>query len=1084
MAEIDFEALLGPELASAIAKKGYTALTPVQEAVLDPAYVGRDLRISSQTGSGKTLAIGFIVREAIKGDTGPSSKGAARPRALVVAPTRELAAQVEVELSWLFAPLRVKVAAVTGGGNYRDERRALGSGPAIIVGTPGRLLDHLQRGAIDGSQLAAVVLDEADRMLDLGFRDDLEAIIGFAPEDHRTHLVSATFPREVMALANRVQTDPARIEGTPAGAANADIEHLVHLVQPNERLDAIVNLLLETPDATTLIFARTRADVGELTHLLSEAGFIVDSLSGEMEQRERNKALAAFKRGDLHALVATDVAARGIDVQDVARVLHAEPPMDPDSYTHRSGRTGRAGRKGKSSVLVTPVMLNRVSGLLKRAGVRWRMDPVPTADTIEATREQRLFDALTTVVPPEDPADEPIAEDARVGGPIEADDRSWALAKRIVEGGEGTRALARMIARTRASGPEARRITPVMLPGQKKRAWEQTGAAAPMPRSEGRPFAEHRTFGEPRGLRPEREQAPRESREREHAPREAFSREQPSREPGPARSPRDPAVDAGDWVSFRVSWGQIHGADARRLLAMVCRRGGIRGSDVGAIRVARTFSTVDVATSAAPTFERASREPDPRDPKVKIRPASEVEHDDGDDRAPAPAHAKPKDSEAKLPAERASAAKIPAERVSVKSVKDVSVKDASVKDMKAAKSSARTLEAPADRASVKSAKDVSAKDVSTKDVSTKDVSTKDVSTKDVSTKAAKSSARALEAPADRPSKSAARASEPERTSKRTLEVDRPSRSARDVDAEPIAKAHVPTEQPSKAKPAPDRTDNADKATTAHRAEKAADKTDKTDKSAGLGERPSRSAYNDRRPRPSQPERYSRRPQPAAGARSDDRRPPRDAQRPSHDGPRSYDRARPPHDGPRPQNDRPPYDRARPQNDGPRPPYDRARPQNDDRARPQADGPRPQNDRGRPQNDGPRPQNDGPRPQHDRPQYDRGRPQNDGPRPQHDRARPQNDGPRPAYDRPQNDRGRPQNDGPRPPFDRSRPPHDGPRPSSGGPRPHPGGGGPRPGGSGPRPGGSGPRPGGSGPRPGGPPPSRHGGGGAPPKRKKP
>ncbi|MEA2749553.1 MAG: ATP-dependent helicase DeaD, partial [Myxococcales bacterium] len=497
MAETDFEALLGPELASAIAKKGYTALTPVQEAVLDPAHAGRDLRISSQTGSGKTLAIGFIVREAIKGDTGSSPKGAARPRALVVAPTRELAQQVEVELSWLFAPLRVKVAAVTGGGNYRDERRALGSGPAIIVGTPGRLLDHLQRGAIDGTQLAAVVLDEADRMLDLGFRDDLEAILGFAPEDHRTHLVSATFPREVMALANRVQVDPARIEGTPAGAANADIEHLVHLVQPNERLDAIVNLLLETPDATTLIFARTRADVGELTHLLSEAGFIVDSLSGEMEQRERNKALAAFKRGDLHALVATDVAARGIDVQDVARVLHAEPPMDPDSYTHRSGRTGRAGRKGKSSVLVTPVMLNRVSGLLKRAGVRWRMDPVPTAETIEATREQRLYDALTTVVPPEDPAEEP-AEDARVGGPIEADDRSWALAKRIVEGGEGTRALARMIARTRASGPEARRITPVMLPGQKKRAWEQTGAPAPMPRSEGRPFAEHRTFGEPR----------------------------------------------------------------------------------------------------------------------------------------------------------------------------------------------------------------------------------------------------------------------------------------------------------------------------------------------------------------------------------------------------------------------------------------------------------------------------------------------------------------------------------------------------------------------------------------------------------
>jgi ATP-dependent RNA helicase DeaD len=1058
MAETDFEALLGPELASAIAKKGYTALTPVQEAVLDPAHAGRDLRISSQTGSGKTLAIGFIVREAIKGDTGPSPKGAARPRALVVAPTRELAQQVEVELSWLFAPLRIKVAAVTGGGNYRDERRALGSGPAIIVGTPGRLLDHLQRGAIDGTQLAAVVLDEADRMLDLGFRDDLEAILGFAPEDHRTHLVSATFPREVMALANRVQVDPARIEGTPMGAANTDIEHLVHLVLPHERLDAIVNLLLETPDATTLIFARTRADVGELTHLLSEAGFIVDSLSGEMEQRERNKALAAFKRGDLHALVATDVAARGIDVQDVARVLHAEPPMDPDSYTHRSGRTGRAGRKGKSSVLVTPPALNRVSGLLKRAGVRWRMDPVPNADTIEATREQRLYDALTTVVPPEDPTVDPVAQtdDARVGGPIEADDRSWALAKRIVEGGEGTRALARMIARTRASGPEARRITTVLLPGQKKRPWEQTGAPAPMPRSEGRPFAEHRTFGEPRGLRPERErdeQAPRhEHAPREHAPREHAPREHTPREPGPARLPRDPQVDAGSWVSFRVSWGQIHGADARRLLAMVCRRGGIRGSDVGAIRVARTFSTVDVAGSVAPTFERATREPDPRDPRVKIRPASEGDQGDHGDQGGAPPPAAAKSSRAALdgvPADRPSvksapksSARIvdgPVDRPSVKgaakssraALADVPVDRGSVKN--APKSSARVLDVPADRPSVKNAP--------------------------------RSSARLVEA--DRPSKTA-RASEPERVSKRTLEVDRPSRSARDVDAEPIAKA-PPADRPSKGKPAADKGDRPSKVAheaKAEHAEKNA-KAEHAEKNAkaehverpSIAERPSRSAYADRRPRPSQPERYARRPQPTPGGRpTDDRRPPNegprpfDRSRPQHDAPRSqHDAPRSQHDAPRSQHDGPrPFDRSRPQHDGPRPPYDRGRPN---------DGPRPQNDRGRP-NDGPRPQGD-----RARPPYDRGRP-NDGPRPQ-------------------NDRPRPSHDGPRPPFDRGRPQNDGPRPSQGGPRPY-GAGGPRPGGPGTRPQHDAPRPPHDAPRAphDGPRPPASRQGDARPKRKKP
>ncbi len=940
-----FEGVIGPELASAIAKKGYTTLTPVQQAVLDPALAGRDLRISSQTGSGKTIAIGFIVRDAIKGDTAPSPKGAARPRALVVAPTRELAKQVEVELSWLYAPMRVSVASVTGGGNFRDERRALGAGPAIVVGTPGRLLDHLTRGAIEGTQLGAVVLDEADRMLDLGFRDDLEAILAFAPAEHRTHLVSATFPREVLALANRVQKDPARIEGTPMGEANADIEHLVHLVLPHERLDAIVNLLLETPDGTTLIFARTRADVGELTHLLGDAGFIVDSLSGEMEQRERNKALAAFKRGDLHALIATDVAARGIDVQDVARVLHAEPPMDPDSYTHRSGRTGRAGRKGKSSVIVIPPALNRVSGLLKRAGVRWRIDPVPTAETIETAREERLYEALTAVVPPEDPS-EPVAVDTRVGGPIEADDRSWAIAKRLVESGEGTRALARMIARTRASGPEARRITPVLPPGQKRKPWEQAGPGMAGPgmtgpgmaaaRNEGRPFAEHRTFGEPRGLRPERagddpgDRGPRRD-DRDAQPRREFGREA-----GPARSPRDAETDAGSWVPFRVSWGQIHGADARRLLAMACRRGGIKGSDVGAIRVTRTYSTIDVSSAAAETFAKATREPDPRDPRVKIRPASEVEHGDGpahEDRVPAAPRSSPNLIPIDLPskpAARSSRHVIEVERPS--------------------KPAAKSSRSVADEA---------------KPVKPPPKSYRDI-VDEPAPPAAKSSRRIV---VDRPSKTAAKSSRsvvaPESAkSTRTLEIDRPSRSSRDVDAEEPAK-----------KPAAE----ADRPATADRA--------------------SRAATGDRRPRPSQPERYARRP-----AHRPDERPVGDRPRPSSD-----ERPRPSSDGPRPGGNgspRPPFDRARPSNDRPRPPYDAHRPRpTGDGPRPgDAHRPRPPFDRSRPpsdRNDGPRTGgNDRPRPPYEGPRpggNDRPRPPFDGPRPGgDDRPRPPHPGgPRPG-----------------------------------------------------------------------------------------
>jgi ATP-dependent RNA helicase DeaD len=548
MNESDFAPLVGPAVASALAKRGYSSLTPVQVAVLDPELAGRDLRITSQTGSGKTVAVGLALRE-LAARPSPAHGGAARPRAIVVVPTRELAKQVEEELSWLYAPMHARVVSATGGASARDERRAFVGGPTVIVGTPGRLLDHLQRGSIESVEIGAIVIDEADRMLDLGFREDLDAIIGHAPEGHRTHLVSATFPRDVRALADRVQDRPAHVEGTPLGTANTDIDHIVHLVAPRERVAAIVNLLLAAPGAQTLIFARTRADVAELAARLGEAGFDVRALSGEMDQPERNKALAAFKKGTLHALVATDVAARGLDVQDIAGVIHAEPPTDADSYTHRSGRTGRAGRKGTSSVLVSPAGMAKTSNLLRRAGIRYLVKPVPTASEIRASMDDRLFATLTS--------------DSE--GDSQPDDRHWSLAKRLVAAGNPARSLALLLARTRLAGP-----------------------------------AEPREVHSP------------------EPPREAPRVRERSAKPHPGRAEND-----GGWVTFRVSWGQEQGADARRLLAMVCRRGGIRGSDVGAIQVERRYSTVGVASAVARSFAIATREPDPRDPRVVIRPADE-----------------------------------------------------------------------------------------------------------------------------------------------------------------------------------------------------------------------------------------------------------------------------------------------------------------------------------------------------------------------------------------------------------------------------------------------------------------------------
>ncbi len=535
----DLERSVGPLLARAMQAKGFTTLTAVQEAVLVPELRGRDLRISSQTGSGKTVAIGLALRDALA-DLEATEGKAARPRALVIAPTRELAKQVEEELAWLFAPLRAHITSVTGGAGYRGELRALRSAPAVVVGTPGRLLDHLGRGSIDASSVQAVVLDEADRMLDMGFREDLEAILGHTSEERRTHLVSATFPREVKRLADRVQREPAHVEGTPLGAANVDIDHVVHLVRPEDRFGAIVNLLLSTPGAQTLVFARTRADVAELGAALADADFDVATLSGEMEQGERNRALAAFKTGRLDGLIATDVAARGIDVQDIARVIHADPPEDADAYTHRSGRTGRAGKKGTSAMLVAPGALRRVSNVLERARVAFRIEPLPTASELRGAREERLFVELTS-----ESGDEP-------------DAASWHIAKRIAEAGHTTLALARLVSRIKSQRhPEPREVA--SIPPPEIRTWSRT------------------------------------------------------------TSPQATRQDPAGWVSFRVSWGQTHGADVRRLLAMVCRRGRIDGRDVGAIRVAPTFSVVDIAANVAPAFERATREPDPRNPKVAIR---------------------------------------------------------------------------------------------------------------------------------------------------------------------------------------------------------------------------------------------------------------------------------------------------------------------------------------------------------------------------------------------------------------------------------------------------------------------------------
>lgn len=391
-----------PALARALAAQGYGAPTPVQQAVLE-APQDRDLLVSAQTGSGKTVAFGLAAAWPLLGEAERFERAGA-PLALVIAPTRELALQVSRELGWLYAEAGAVVATCVGGMDARREQRALAAGAHMVVGTPGRLRDHLERGNLDLSGLRVVVLDEADEMLDLGFREDLEEILDCAPAERRTLLFSATIAKEIAALAKRYQREAVRIDTTRRDEPHGDIEYRAVRVAPNEVENAIVNLLryFEAPGA--LIFCATREKVRHLYGALRERGFSAVQLSGELSQKERADALQALRDGHARACVATDVAARGLDLPDLGLVIHAEMPANKAALLHRSGRTGRAGRKGVSVLIVPYTKRRQAERLLDASGVDALWSGPPSPEAIRARDEARLLEdpALNAAPSPED----------------------------------------------------------------------------------------------------------------------------------------------------------------------------------------------------------------------------------------------------------------------------------------------------------------------------------------------------------------------------------------------------------------------------------------------------------------------------------------------------------------------------------------------------------------------------------------------------------------------------------------------------------------------------------------------------------
>ena len=384
-----------PALAEALATRGYDTLTSVQSAVIQEDANRRDLIVSAKTGSGKTVAFGLAMAGELLDDN--RAREAHEPLGLVIAPTRELALQVSTELQWLYGSTGARILTCVGGMDPMKERRALLAGGHIVVGTPGRLRDHLERGALDLSALRVVVLDEADEMLDMGFRDELEEILDATPDKRRTLLFSATMPRPIVAMARRYQKDALRIETIGEREAHADIAYQAVAVSPTDIEHVVVNLLRFHEAETAILFCATREAVRRLHTSLTERGFQAAALSGEHSQSERNSALQSLRDKRARVCVATDVAARGIDLPSVSLVIHVELPRDSETLQHRSGRTGRAGRKGVA-VLIVPFRRRRsIEAMLRKARIdaEWIDPPLP-----EQIREKDRERLLKMVAPP------------------------------------------------------------------------------------------------------------------------------------------------------------------------------------------------------------------------------------------------------------------------------------------------------------------------------------------------------------------------------------------------------------------------------------------------------------------------------------------------------------------------------------------------------------------------------------------------------------------------------------------------------------------------------------------------------------
>jgi len=545
---------------------GYESPSPIQAATIPPLLQGRDVLGQAQTGTGKTAAFALPILARID----PKQF---KPQALVLAPTRELAIQVAEAFQKYATHLPgFHVLPIYGGQSYAPQLSALKRGVQVIVGTPGRVIDHLERGSLDLSELRCLVLDEADEMLRMGFIDDVETVLKKVPATRQVALFSATMPSQIRRIAQTYLKDPVEIAIKATTSTTPNIRQRYWMVSGVNKLDALTRILEAEPFDGMLVFARTKLGTQELAEKLAARGLSAAAIHGDVEQKQREKMIQSLKDGRIDILVATDVAARGLDVDRISHVLNYDIPYDTESYVHRIGRTGRAGRSGEAILFVAPRERGML-GAIERA-TRQKIEPMQLP-SVDAVNEQRVGKFL-----------------GKIGAALESSDLS--LFRELVERYEREHDVPAVdIAAALAKLVQGK--TPLLLqaPPPERPRFEREDRS---PRDRV-PRGEH-----PAGPRPAFEPRPPRHGDRQFTPPSAILRSPPDNagealfgeESTSPRAPRDPSTPEVGMETFRIEVGHAHGVQPGNIVGAIANEADLESRYIGRIDIRDDYSLVDL----------------------------------------------------------------------------------------------------------------------------------------------------------------------------------------------------------------------------------------------------------------------------------------------------------------------------------------------------------------------------------------------------------------------------------------------------------------------------------------------------------